>query len=82
MKNQLFVLSLQNRWELLLIVVKLMNRRQKAQTVVGAIALILIVIWLLTPVSFAAKILGIVANALILTSMVLSYIAEEKKKKG
>ena len=58
-----------------------MNKRQVAQTVVGAIALILIIFWLLTPVSFAAKILGIVANALILTSMVLSYIAEEKKKK-
>lgn len=71
-----------NRWELLLIVVKLMNKRQKAQTVVGAIALILIIFWLFTPVKFAAKILGIVANALILTSMVLSYIAEEKKKKG
>ena len=58
-----------------------MNKKQIAQTVIGAIALGLIVFWLFSKGPVAGKVIGIVANALILASMVISYVAEEKRKK-
>ena len=58
-----------------------MNKKQIAQAIIGAIALGLIVFWLISPGPAAGRIIGILANALILASMVISYIAEEKRKK-
>ena len=58
-----------------------MNKKQKAQVVIAVLALALIVFWLFSPGWEASKILGIIANALIITSMLISYLAEEKKKK-
>ena len=58
-----------------------MNKRQKLQVAISVVAAILIVIWLIIPGWEAGKIMGVIANALLITSMVLSYIAEEKKKK-
>lgn len=58
-----------------------MNKKQKAQVVIAVLALALIVFWLFNPGWEASKILGIIANALIFTSMLLSYLAEEEKKK-
>ena len=58
-----------------------MNKKQIAQTIVGTLAAGLIIGWLVFPGWAASKILGITANALILASMTISYIAEEKKKK-
>ena len=57
-----------------------MNKKQIAQTIIGVGALVLIIIWLFTPVKLSHKILGIIANALLFTSMLLSHIAEEKNK--
>lgn len=51
------------------------------QVIVAAIAIALIIAWLIMPGWSAAKILGIIANALLVTSMAISYRAEEKLKK-
>ena len=59
-----------------------MNKKQIAQTIIGVLSLILIIIWIFTPVKLSHKILGIIANALLFTSMLISYIAEEKNKKS
>ena len=59
-----------------------MNKKQVAQTVIAAIAAILILFWIFSPGKMSTRIIGIIANALIITSMVLSYFAEEKKKKN
>ena len=61
-----------------------MNKKQVAQTVIAAIAAILILFWIFSPggMSASGRILGIVGNALIMASMVISYFAEEKKKKN
>ena len=59
-----------------------MNKKQIFQAIIGSLALILIIIWLFFPGWGASKILGIIANACVFTSMLLSYLAEEKKKKG
>ncbi len=46
------------------------------------IAAILIVIWFVLPgSSIETRILGVISNALLILSMVLSYRAEEKNKK-
>lgn len=58
----------------------LMNKKQKMQVAVGSVAAILIIFWLIMPGWSAAKILGMIANALVATSMAISYRAEEKKK--
>jgi hypothetical protein len=57
-----------------------MNKKQIAQTIVGALALGLVIFWLLSPGWAAGKLLGILANALVIASMVISFVAEEKKK--
>ena len=58
-----------------------MNKRQKMQVALIIIAAILIVIWFVLPGSIETKILGVISNALLILSMVLSYRAEEKNKK-
>ena len=58
-----------------------MNKRQIFQLVLAGIALALIIFWLISPGWGAGKILGIIANALLILSMLLSYRAEEKMKK-
>ena len=61
-----------------------MNKKQVAQTVIAAIAAILILFWIFSPggMSTSGRILGIVGNALLIASMIISYFAEEKKKKN
>ena len=58
-----------------------MNKRQVAQTIIGIGALILIIFWLFSPSRIALKLSGIISMALVFTSMLLSFIAEEKKKR-
>ena len=57
-----------------------MNKRQKLQVALSIVAALLIVFWLFFPGWEAGKIMAIIGNALLITSMVLSYIAEENKK--
>ena len=59
-----------------------MNNRQKAQVVLCAIFIILLLVWLFMPGLEAGKILGIVSDLLMIASLVVSYIAEEKNKKS
>ena len=56
------------------------NKRQIAQISVAAAALVLFIGRLCAPGWDAGKILGIITPILIILSMVLSFIAEEKKK--
>ena len=51
---------------------------------IAAIAAILILFWIFSPggMSTSGRSLGIVGNALIMASMIISYFAEEKKKKN
>ena len=58
-----------------------MNKRQIAQTIVGLLALALMVFWFFEPGWKSSKILGIISTAMLAASMVISYIAEEKAKK-
>ncbi len=58
-----------------------MNKKQKMQVALIIIAAILIVIWFVLPGSIETRILGVISNALLILSMVLSYRAEEKNKK-
>ena len=57
------------------------NKRQIAQISVAAAALILFIVRLCTPGWDAGKILGIIIPILIILSMVLSFIAEEQRKR-
>ena len=58
-----------------------MNKRQKLQVALGILFAVLLVIWVFIPVNIYARILGVISNALLIFSMVLSYRAEEKNKK-
>ena len=58
-----------------------MNRKQKMQLGLAGCFVVLLILWLFEPGWRASKILGIIANALLLISMLLSYRAEEKNKK-
>ena len=58
-----------------------MNKKQKMQVALIIIAAILIVIWFVLPGCIETRILGVISNALLILSMVLSYRAEEKNKK-
>ena len=58
-----------------------MNRKQKMQLGLTGCFVVLLILWLFEPGWRASKILGIIANALLLISMLLSYRAEEKNKK-
>ena len=58
-----------------------MNKRQKLQTGLAILFAALFILWLFIPVSVYSRILGLLSNALLLLSMVLSYRAEEKGKK-
>lgn len=53
--------------------------RQIGQIIIATLALALIVVQLLTKNS-SAKVIGVPANACLILSMILSFIAEEKKK--
>ena len=59
-----------------------MNKRQKMQVTLGILFAILLVIWLILPSEIHTRLLGIISTALGILSMVLSYRAEEKKKKN
>jgi hypothetical protein len=58
-----------------------LNKKQIGQIVIASLALVLIIVWIFMPGSISTKVVGIIANALLLLSMTLSFIAEEKKKK-
>lgn len=57
-----------------------MNKKQKAQVAVGAVFVILLILWLFMPGWGSAKIISIISALMIIASMALSYIAEEKGK--
>lgn len=57
------------------------SKKQIAQISVAAAALVLFIGRLCTPGWDAGKILGIITPILIILSMVLSFIAEEKRKR-
>lgn len=58
-----------------------MNKKQKMQLGLAGCFVILLALWLFEPGWRVSKILGIISNALLLLSMLLSYRAEEKLKK-
>lgn len=58
-----------------------LNGRQIGQIVIASVALVLIIVWIFLTGSISTKAVGLLANALLILSMVLSFIAEEKKKK-
>ena len=57
-----------------------MNKKQKWQLGLAGSFVFLLVLWLFEPGWRVTKILGIISNALLLLSMLLSYRAEEKMK--
>jgi hypothetical protein len=58
-----------------------MNRKQKMQLGLAGCFVVLLILWFFEPGWRASKILGIISNAMLLISMLLSYRAEEKNKK-
>lgn len=58
-----------------------MNKRQKLQVGLAILFAVLFIFWLFIPAPVSSRILGLLSNALLLLSMVLSYRAEEKAKK-
>lgn len=58
-----------------------MNKKQKMQLGLAGYFVVLLILWLFEPGWRVTKILGIISNALLLLSMLLSYRAEEKMKK-
>lgn len=57
-----------------------MNKRQKAQLIIGILSAILFIVWIVLPGNLITRLLGMLSNALVMLSMYLSYRAEEKKK--
>ena len=57
-----------------------MNKRQKWQVVLAILFAVLFILWLFEPGWRVAKILGLIANALLFLSMLISYLAENKNK--
>ena len=58
-----------------------MNKRQKLQVAFIILSTVLLVFWVVIPGNIYTRILGMISNALLILSMVLSYRAEEKNKK-
>ena len=58
-----------------------MNKKQKWQLGLAGCFVVLLILWLFEPGWRFTKILGIISNALLLLSMLLSYRAEEKMEK-
>ena len=58
-----------------------MNKKQKWQLGLAGCFVVLLILWLFEPGWRASKILGIISNALLLISMLLSYRAEVKNNK-
>lgn len=58
-----------------------MNKKQKWQLGLAGCFVVLLILWLFEPGWRASKILGIISNALLLISMLLSYRAEVKNDK-
>ena len=59
-----------------------MNKRQKMQVSLGIVFAVLFIVWIFLHAPLYSRILGLASNALGVLSMVLSYRAEEKNKKG
>ena len=59
---------------------RIMNKRQKAQLIIGILSAILFIVWIVLPGNIITRLLGMLSNALVMLSMYLSYRAEEKKK--
>lgn len=58
---------------------RIMNKRQKAQLIIGILSAILFIVWIVLPGNLITRLLGMLSNALVMLSMYLSYRAEEKK---
>ena len=58
-----------------------MNKKQKWQLILAGCFAVLLILWLFEPGWRVTKILGIISNALLLLSMLLSYRAKEKMEK-
>ena len=58
-----------------------MHKKQKWQLGLAGCFVVLLILWLFEPGWRVTKILGIISNALLLLSMLLSYRAEEKMDK-
>ena len=58
-----------------------MNKKQKWQLGLAGCFVVLLILWLFEPGWRVTKILGIISNALLLLSMLLSYRAEKKMQK-
>ena len=58
-----------------------MNKKQKWQLGLAGCFVVLLILWLFEPGWRVTKIIGIISNALLLLSMLLSYRAEEKMEK-
>ena len=58
-----------------------MNKRQKLQVALIILSTVLLVFWVVIPGNIYTRILGMISNALLILSMVLSYRAEEKNNK-
>lgn len=58
-----------------------MNKRQKVQVTLIILAALLLVFWVVISGNIYTRILGVISNALLILSMVLSYRTEEKNKK-
>lgn len=56
------------------------NKKQIAQISIASASVALIIVWLSIPGWESGKILGIIAAVLLILSMTLSYIDEEKRK--
>ena len=56
------------------------TKKQITQISVAAASAVLLIIWLCIPGWESGKIYGIIAAALLILSMVFSYMEEEKKK--
>ena len=59
----------------------IMNKKQEWQLGLAGCFVVLLILWLFEPGWRLTKILGIISNALLLISMLLSYRTEEKNKK-
>ena len=57
-----------------------MTKKQKWQVAFAALFAILFIVWFFYPGGGFVKILGLLANALLALSMLLSYKEEEKRK--
>ena len=59
---------------------RIMNKKQKGQLIIGILFAILFIVWLVLPGNIITRLLGMLSSAMGMLSMYLSYKAEEKNK--